>query len=33
MSELEKISAEYSGMFGGDDNFKKIYHKFERNPF
>ena len=27
MSELAKISDEYSGMFGGDDNFRKIYHK------
>jgi len=27
MSELDKISAEYNGMFGGDENFKKIYHK------
>lgn len=27
MSELDKISSEYSGMFGGDDNFRKIYNK------
>ena len=27
MSELDKISAEFSGMFGGDENFRKIYHK------
>ena len=27
MSELDKISAEMSGMFGGDENFRKIYHK------
>ena len=27
LSELDKISAEYSGMFGGDDKFRKIYHK------
>jgi len=27
MSELEKISLEYNGMFGGDEKFKKIYHK------
>jgi len=27
MSELDKISAEYSGMYGGDEKFKKIYHK------
>ena len=27
MSELDKISAEYSGMFGGDEKFRKIYHK------
>jgi hypothetical protein len=27
MSELDKISLEFSGMFGGDDNFRKIYHK------
>ena len=27
MSELSKISDEYSGMFGGDDNFRKIYAK------
>ena len=27
MSELDKISQEYSGMFGGDDNFRKIYNK------
>jgi len=27
MSELDKISAEFSGMFGGDDNFRKIYNK------
>ena len=33
MSELEKISSEYSGMFGGDDNFKKIYHKATENRY
>tara|TARA_R100000654_G_scaffold163_6_gene584 strand:- start:6506 stop:7261 length:756 start_codon:yes stop_codon:yes gene_type:complete len=27
MAELDKISAEYSGMFGGDEKFRKIYHK------
>ena len=27
MSELDKISDEYSGMFGGDEKFRKIYHK------
>tara|TARA_R110002096_G_scaffold417090_1_gene620590 strand:- start:307 stop:1071 length:765 start_codon:yes stop_codon:yes gene_type:complete len=27
MSELSKISDEYSGMFGGDQNFRKIYNK------
>tara|TARA_R110000772_G_scaffold140605_3_gene249761 strand:+ start:914 stop:1570 length:657 start_codon:yes stop_codon:yes gene_type:complete len=27
MSELSKISDEYSGMFGGDENFRKIYNK------
>tara|TARA_R110000824_G_scaffold5965_4_gene27409 strand:+ start:5906 stop:6652 length:747 start_codon:yes stop_codon:yes gene_type:complete len=27
MSELDKISAEYSGMFGGDEKFRKIYAK------
>ena len=27
MSELDKISAEYSGMFGGDEKFRKIYNK------
>ena len=27
MAELDKISQEYSGMFGGDENFRKIYHK------
>ncbi len=27
MSELEKISQEFSGMFGGDEKFRKIYHK------
>jgi len=27
LSELDKISAEYSGMFGGDEKFRKIYHK------
>jgi len=27
MSELDKISQEMSGMFGGDDKFRKIYHK------
>ena len=27
MSELDKISQEYSGMFGGDKNFRKIYAK------
>ncbi len=27
MSELDKISAEYSGMFGGDEKFRKIYSK------
>jgi len=25
MSELDKISQEYSGMFGGDEKFRKIY--------
>jgi len=27
MSELDKISQEMSGMFGGDERFRKIYHK------
>lgn len=27
MSELDKISQEFSGMFGGDDKFRKIYAK------
>ena len=27
MSELDKISAEYNGMFGGDKKFRKIYAK------
>jgi len=27
MAELDKISQEYSGMFGGDEKFRKIYHK------
>ena len=27
MSELEKISQEFSGMFGGDEKFRKIYNK------
>ena len=27
MSELDKISAEYSGMMGGDEKFRKIYKK------
>ena len=27
MSELDKISQEYNGMFGGDEKFRKIYHK------
>jgi len=27
MSELTKISDEMSGMFGGDEKFRKIYHK------
>mgnify|MGYP000374231550 CR=1 FL=1 len=27
MSELDKISLEFNGMFGGDDSFRKIYHK------
>ena len=27
MSELDKISLEYSGMYGGDEKFRKIYHK------
>ena len=27
MSELDKISSEFSGMFGGDDKFRKIYGK------
>jgi hypothetical protein len=27
MSELDKISQEFSGMFGGDEKFRKIYHK------
>ena len=27
MSELDKISAEFSGMFGGDDKFRQIYRK------
>jgi hypothetical protein len=27
MSELDKISLEYSGMFGGDKKFRQIYHK------
>ena len=27
MSELDKISQEYSGMFGGDKKFREIYAK------
>tara|TARA_R110001632_G_scaffold67938_1_gene159552 strand:- start:227 stop:499 length:273 start_codon:yes stop_codon:yes gene_type:complete len=27
MSELDKISDEYSGMFGGDKKFRQIYAK------
>tara|TARA_Y100001937_G_C7124044_1_gene334030 strand:+ start:1870 stop:2616 length:747 start_codon:yes stop_codon:yes gene_type:complete len=27
MSELDKISQEFSGMFGGDEKFRKIYNK------
>ncbi len=27
MSEMDKISAEYSGMYGGDEKFRKIYAK------
>jgi len=27
MSELDKISQEFSGMFGGDEKFRKIYAK------
>ena len=27
MSELDKISSEYNGMFGGDEKFRKIYSK------
>ena len=27
MSELDKISQEFSGMFGGDEKFRQIYHK------
>ena len=27
MSELDKISSEFSGMFGGDEKFRKIYKK------
>lgn len=27
MSELDKISQEFSGMFGGDQKFRKIYQK------
>jgi hypothetical protein len=27
MSELDKISQEFSGMMGGDEKFRKIYHK------
>jgi ASC-1-like (ASCH) protein len=27
MSELDKISLEFSGMFGGDEKFRKIYAK------
>jgi len=27
MSELDKISLEYSGMYGGDEKFRKIYKK------
>ena len=27
MSELDKISAEYSGMYGGNEKFRKIYAK------
>jgi len=27
MSELDKISSEYNGMYGGDEKFRKIYHK------
>ena len=26
MSELDKISDEYNGMFGGDEKFRQIYH-------
>ena len=27
MAELDKISLEFSGMFGGDEKFRKIYAK------
>jgi hypothetical protein len=33
MSELDKISQEYSGMYGGDDNFRKIYQKATENRY
>ena len=33
MSELEKISLEYNGMFGGDKNFRKIYAKATEQPY
>jgi hypothetical protein len=33
MSELNKISEEYNGMFGGDENFRKIYHHATQVPY
>jgi len=33
MSELDKISQEFSGMFGGDDKFRKIYRKATENRY
>ena len=33
MNELDKISDEYSGMFGGDEKFRKIYHRATQNRY
>ncbi len=33
MSELDKISQEYSGMLGGDEKFRKIYNEATKNRY
>jgi len=33
MSELDKISLEYSGMLGGDEKFRKIYSEATKNRY